>query len=90
VTPLDFRLDRWLRKAIVRCCFRDLAFSRFSTVSVCDGRTDGRTDRRLQHIPRCRSITQEKLTFKYTATDRKPQEIIKDDITQHHIDSQAM
>jgi len=31
--------------AIVQRCLRDLTFSRFGTISACDGRTDGQTNR---------------------------------------------
>jgi len=38
--------------AIVWRCLRDLTFSRFGTIAVCDGRTDRRTDTWRQHILR--------------------------------------
>jgi len=39
--------------AIVWHCFCYTSFSRYGTVSACDGRTDGRTDTRRPHMPRC-------------------------------------
>jgi len=50
---LNFAEIFGIRKlAIVRRYLRDPVFSNFCTVSACDGRADGRTNKRWQHTPR--------------------------------------
>jgi len=46
VTPVEFHQDLWHASenyspwVVFLHCLRDIAFSRFSTVPACDGRTD--------------------------------------------------
>jgi len=52
--------------AILRCCLRDPAFSRFGTVPACDRKTAGQTDTQRQQKP---SSSEETMQAKISETN---------------------